>query len=102
MSEEETEEGRKAIKKREITIDLVGIFVSILIPMVMFAPLIAAIFGFRMPFLFGWGWAALLFAIMCVWGALVLRNDYYFVVSLMIIALVSMLSLFVVKICISA
>lgn len=100
MSEEITEEERKTIKKREITMDLIEIFVAISIPVVMFAPAISAIFEMP-PFLFGWGWVALFFAIMCVWVVLVLRDENYFAFSLMIIALISLLSLFVVKTCIS-
>ena len=96
MSEEKIEVNKKVLRQNDNVMLLIEIFVAILIPTVMFAPVIAVIFGIT-PFISGGYWVALFFVVMCGWVVLVLRNDYYFAISLMIIALVSMLLLSATK-----
>ena len=96
MCEEKIEVNKKRLRQNDNMMALIEVFVAILIPTVMFAPVIAVIFGI-IPFLSGGYWVASFFVVMCGWVVLVLRNEYYFSFSLMIIALVSIFSLLVVK-----
>lgn len=95
MSEEITEGEIKADERNRIITGL-GIFVAVVFPVVMFAPILVLPWdvSLSLEIVSSVWWAAIVLGLMCVWFVLCLKSSDYVLLSFTLIAMIGIVAVF--------